>query len=414
MFENFVFPDGSRPDWESLQWIQKEFMQWFNNERLKVMLPFPVETFALIYKDGKFVDEDSYKFVCEELSRGHSFFVYISDTVDSLSSCCRLKNKIQTHEFNFTNGMVGLETGSKSVISLNMNHLVQDWYNSSSIFKEGKPESNKLGKLIFSDKKVKDDFLNYIKTILDRVYKYHIAYNSILHDMYNSNLLPVYKAGFINLDKQYLTIGIVGFSASAEFLGYNINDNKEYQDYCQSVFSFIKQQNQLNKTKTETYNSELVPAENCGAKLYDYDKANNYWVPNNINLYTSYIFRPYDKNISVLEKIRMHGKDFIGDELDGGSSCHINLDSHPSYEQYLKIVKYAAEVGCQYFGVNVPNSECQDCGYITKQPITVCPKCGSKHISYWDRIIGYLSKIENWGKARQIEQKTRVYSNYKD
>lgn len=126
MFENFYFPDNTKPDYESLNWIQREFMQWFNKERTRVMLPFPVETYALIYKDGQFVDEESYRFVCEELSRGHSFFIYISDTVDSLSSCCRLKNKIQTREFNFTNGMVGIETGSKSVISLNLNHIVQD------------------------------------------------------------------------------------------------------------------------------------------------------------------------------------------------------------------------------------------------------------------------------------------------
>ena len=236
------------------------------------MLPFPVETFALIYKDGNFVDQDSYEFVCEELARGHSFFVYISDTVDSLSSCCRLKNKIQTHEFNFTNGMVGLETGSKSVISLNINHIVQDWESTL-------PDSYKgqfLGELLIKDSELQENFKQYFKNILDRVYKYHRAYNAILHDMYNSNLLPVYKAGFINLDKQYLTIGIVGMSASAEYLGFEISDNSLYADYCQLVFKFIKTNNQLNHTKSETYNSELVPAESCGAKLYNYDKEHGY------------------------------------------------------------------------------------------------------------------------------------------
>ena len=89
MFQNFYFPDGTQPDWESLDWIQREFMVWFNKERLRTMLTFPVESFALIYKDGEFVDKDSAKFVAEEYSRGHSFFTYISDSVDSLSSCCR-------------------------------------------------------------------------------------------------------------------------------------------------------------------------------------------------------------------------------------------------------------------------------------------------------------------------------------
>lgn len=416
MFDNFYFPDGTQPDWESLKWTQKEFMQWFNNERLRVMLPFPVESFALIYKDGKFVDEDSYKFVCEELSRGHSFFIYISDTVDSLSSCCRLKNKIQTHEFNFTNGNMGVETGSKSVISINLNRVVQDWYkqlnmNVSNRGKSGMASPEFIGSLLITERDVQNDFKLYLGEILERIYKYHKAYNEILWDMYDSNLLPVYKAGFIDLNKQYLTIGLIGTSASAEFLGYKINDNKQYQKYCQLIFDFIKTQNENHKTKTEVFNTEQVPAEGAGAKLYKYDLEDGYWTPKDINLYTSYIFRPYDPSLSPLEKIKMHGSEFIGDRLDGGASAHIMLDSHPSYEQYLKIIKYAAEVGCQYLGFNIPNSECLDCGNIVKQPITKCPKCGSAKIVYWDRIIGYMSRIDNWSAPRREEQKTRIYSH---
>jgi hypothetical protein len=88
MFGDFYFPDGTKPDWESLKWIQMEFMKWFNEERLRTILTFPVETVTLLYKDGKFLDEEMYNFVCEEYARGHSFFTYISDSVDSLSSCC--------------------------------------------------------------------------------------------------------------------------------------------------------------------------------------------------------------------------------------------------------------------------------------------------------------------------------------
>lgn len=93
MFGDFMFPDGTKPDWESLCWIQKEFMQWFNAERLRCVLTFPVESFALVFKDGEFVDKDSAEFVAQEYARGHSFFTYISDTVDSLSSCCFSKDQ---------------------------------------------------------------------------------------------------------------------------------------------------------------------------------------------------------------------------------------------------------------------------------------------------------------------------------
>lgn len=402
MFNNFYFPDGTQPQWDSLCWLQKEFMEWFNAERLKCLITFPVEAFALIYKNGEFLDKDSANWVAKQYSEGHSFFTYISDTADSLASCCRLKNKLQTKEFNFTNGNIGIQTGSKSVITLNLNRIIQDWYKMM--------DSNNKD---WNRQKAIDswaDISEYLITILERVYKYHEAYNELLWDMYDANLLPVYKAGFIDLNKQYLTIGLNGLTASAEFLGIECNDNKKYQDYCQLIFSTIRDCNAAHKTKKLNFNCELIPAESAGIKLYNWDKEDGYQVPKDINLYTSYIFKPYDSSISVLDKFVLHGNNYIGEYLDGGVACHVNLDSHLSAEQYNKLLHFAAEVGCQYFTFNIPNSECDNCGFICKQTITKCPKCDSTNISLWDRIIGYLTKIKNWSEGRQIEQKTRVYS----
>lgn len=395
MFGDFCFPDGTKPEWSSLSWLQQEFMTWFNAERLKTIITFPVESFALVYKDGKFIDPESAKFVAEEYARGHSFFTYISDSVDSLSSCCRLKNMVQTKEFNFTNGNMGVQTGSKSVITLNLNRIIQDKC------KEHNPSERTVWK---------EEMKEYLINILSRVYKYHTAYNALLHDMFDANLLPVYKAGFINLDKQYLTIGINGLNQAAEFLGISCNDNLDYKEFCQFIFSIIKEQNILHKTKTETYNTECVPAESLAIKNYNWDKEDGYWVPTDTNLYASYIFKPNDKKLSVLGRIKLHGAEYIGEYLDGGSAAHINLEEHLSAKQYEKLLKYAAEVGCQYFTFNIPNSECEKCGFISRIAITKCPKCGSTNISLWDRIIGYLTKIKNWSSGRQIEQKTRVYS----
>jgi ribonucleoside-triphosphate reductase len=397
MFGTFYFPDNTQPQWESVKWLQKEFMQWFNKERLRTIITFPVESVTLLYRDGKFEDEEMARFVAEEYARGHSFFTYISDSVDSLSSCCRLKNKIQTHEFNFTNGNMGVETGSKSVITLNLNRIVQDCCKQHG----GDPR-------FVSAKNLKP----YLINILERVYKYHHAYNEILWDMYDANLLPAYKAGFIALNKQYLTIGINGLNQAAEFLGIKCNDNKEYKEFCQLIFSTIKEQNTLhNTTKGHklTFNTECVPAESLAAKNYNWDKEDGYKVPDDTNLYASYIFKPNDPNTSVLEKIRLHGRDYIGDYLDGGSAAHLNLDHHLDAEQYWKLLNYAATEGCQYFTFNIPNCECDNCGFIAKQPFEKCPKCNSKEVSLWDRVIGYLTKIKNWSNGRQIEQKTRVY-----
>lgn len=407
MFGTFYFPDGTQAKWESVKWLQQEFMQWFNQERLKTIITFPVESVTLLYKDGKFEDEEMAKFVAEEYARGHSFFTYISDSVDSLSSCCRLKNKIQTHEFNFTNGNMGVETGSKSVITLNLNRIIQDYCRADK-YDKGAYVNHE------NDREVlKAGVKEYLIEILERVYKYHHAYNELLWDMYDADLLPAYKAGFIALNKQYLTIGINGLNQAAEFLGIECTDNEDYKEFCQMIFSTIKEQNTLHNTVKGhklTFNTECVPAEGLAAKNYNWDKEDGYKVPDDTNLYASYIFKPNDPNISVLEKIRLHGKEYIGDFLDGGSAAHLNLDHHLDKEQYTKLLHYAAENGCQYFTFNIPNCECEDCGFIAKQPFEVCPRCGSRNVSLWDRIIGYLTKIKNWSKPRRVEQKTRVYN----
>lgn len=752
MFENFYFPDGTAPKWESLNWLQKEFMMWFNEERTKTVLTFPVESFALIYRDGKFVDEENADFVAEELERGHSFFIYISDTADSLSSCCfgkdqkvlwksstagvnlttleelynlkwepykknlrifhngswvkgkaiklenrpmyrvvtennkemvmtdnhinvtlnggkrtdtlttddylmfntqvlnsvpendenltyeqgfvigaflgdgsmgseiegtiyevnfsqnkdkyekmmkyvdiankqiggdtvsclsnvfnnvypvricskklaafikkwtnwergtyawnkelnlnallqsvdfrkgildgwyntdggnsnrcyttssklaecmealitslgmqsiidisdktdepcvirgveyhrnyplycvrwyesanhrknkdkentwikrnnsiyfkiksiekieytddvyciecndkeepyftlpsgvithncRLKNKIQTKEFSFTNGNIGVETGSKSVITLNLNRITQDFCR--------KEFGERPNFIEFTDEN-KENFRVYIAKILGRVYKYHTAYNEYLWDMYDAGLLPVYKAGFIDLNKQYLTVGINGLNQAAEYLGLKCSKNDDYKEFCGFLFSIFENENNKHRTKKTNFNLEFVPAESLAIKNYNWDKEDGYWVPEDTNLYASYVFKP-NENDSVLDRLYMMSNHFAMDKMSGGAAAHINLDSHLSKAQYKHLLNYCGEVGCTYWTVNVPNSECE-CGYITKHPISKCPKCGSTNITYYDRVIGYLTKIKDWSEGRRIEQKTRVYN----
>ena len=396
MYGTFYFPDETQPIWESFNWLQKDFMHWLNQERLKTILTFPVVSACLIYQDGKFLDEDLYQFVCDEYAQGNSFFTYISDSADSLSSCCRLSSKIEKPQFNFTNGQLSEQTGSKNVITLNLNRIVQEFFRKNTL-------------LTNSFNAFKEGFKPYLINILERIYKYQIAYNECLKELKDAKMLPVYDAGFINMRKQYLTIGINGLNQAAEFLGMKCNKNDDYKEFCNFIFSTIKEQNQLHKTNEVMFNTEFTPCESASIKLYNRDKEDGFWVPDDTNLYASYIYKPNDSEISILDKIYLHGREFCGDNLDGGSAAHLNLDKHLSKEQYQKLIKYAAEVGCKYFTFNVPNSECDDCGYITKVPITECPKCGSKNISYYDRVIGYLTKIKNWSKGRQIEQKTRVY-----
>jgi ribonucleoside-triphosphate reductase len=363
----------------------------------------------MVYQNGEFLDPDNAKFVAEEYARGHSFFTYISDTVDSLSSCCRLKNKIQTKEFNFTNGNMGLQTGSKSVITLNLNRLIQDWVNQEV---ENGTLAYELGAVLWTlEDLVRFD--KYIGKVLDRVYKYHTAYNELLWDMKSAGLLSVYDAGFINLDKQYFTIGINGLNQAAEFLGITCNDNPEYKHFCQTIFGGIAKYNKEANGKfqghTLTFNTEQVPGESLAIKNYDWDKEDGYWVPSDTNLYASYVFKPNDPSIDIFEKLRLHGKEYIGDYLDGGAAAHINLEEHLTADQYMNIINYAAEQGCNYFTFNIPITECTSCSHIVNSPVHICPKCHSDKLKYWVRIIGYLSPINAWSHGRREEFRTRIF-----
>lgn len=412
MFGEFYFPDNTQPMWESVNWLQQLYLHWLNQERLKCILTFPVCSYAcLITENGEFKDTDTYLFLCKEYSEGNSFFTYLSTSVDSLSSCCRLRNAVQNNTFNFTNGMVGVMTGSKNVITLNLSRIIQDWASTKTFNNTPFQKGNKLNTNPLEISHLREDFKEYLISILNRVYLYQESYNDLVHWCKNNHLYAAYDAGFIHLDKQYLTVGINALNQAAEFLGIECNNNEKYKDFCQFIFGTIKEQNLLHKTKHSMYNTEQTPCESAAIKLYNRDKSDGYWVPDDTNLYASYIYKPNDPSISVLDKMVLHSMNFATNYLDGGVSAHINLSEHLSMEQYKHLLKYAAKVGCTYFTFNIPNSECDDCGFITKIPIDKCPKCGSNKISLWDRIIGYLTKIKNWSKGRQIEQKTRVYSN---
>ena len=403
MFGEFYYPDGTKPEWKAVDTLQRLFMKWFNKLRIKAIVAFPVETFAMVH-DGKDIIYKKYKDLCAEMyAEGHSFFTYISDSADSLASCCRLRNQVDKNTFSPTSGLTGIMTGSCNVITLNINRIVQDWVGDWK--NEGIPDIKV---------EVNRNSLNiYITNILERVYKYHIAYKTILYDWEDAGMFTCCNAGYIHIKKLYSTIGINGLNEAAEFLGLKVNNNKDYIEFLQLILSTIKEQNALHsindKKRPFLFNSEVVPAESLASKNYNWDKKDGYFVPSNRNLYNSYFFLQNDTNISVLDKMYLHGNSTY-QYTDGGSACHINLEEHLSKEQYLKLIDYAIKEGTSYFTFNIPNSKCEDCGYITKHPIVECPKCHSKNISQYTRIIGYLRPIKLFSMDRQIEAGTRVYN----
>ena len=394
IFDNFVFPDGDIPCWKTTKELQKLFMRWFNKERLKNILTFPVETANMHTVNGEYADKEMADFFAEQWAEGASFFMYQSDSVDSLSSCCRLRNGIEDNTFSYTLGAGGVETGSKGVITLNLNRIVQDWKRGNSMA------------LVPQDRVTLPEYITYI---VRDVHKYLTAFNSIIWDYKNAGLLTIYDAGFIDLDRQYLTIGVNGFVEGAEFLGIKIDaDNPEYQKYAADILGTIKDLNIEARTEHCKFNTEFVPAESLGVKNAKWDRKDGYKVPR--DCYNSYFYIVEDKNCDPVQKFRYQGIKFTGC-CDGGSALHNNLDEHLSKLQYRLLMDIAIKEGCNYFTYNVMNTICNDCGYISKSTFDHCPKCGSKNVDYATRIIGYLKRISAFSAARQIEADNRAYNH---
>ena len=426
MCGEYYYPDRTKPPWKAIDILQRLFLRWFNKLRTKAIVAFPVETFAMVH-DGKDIIDKEYKNLCAEMyAEGHSFFTYISDSADSLASCCRLRNQVDKNTFSPTSGLTGIMTGSCNVITLNINRIIQDFVNTiknqfvlhTAILKDGlplpkSPDTLDYKEIVLYRKQLLKYFPQYLSSILERVYKYHIAYKTILYDWEDAGMFTCCNAGYIHIKKLYSTIGINGLNEAAEFLGLKVNNNKEYIEFLQLILSTVKEQNTKHsindKKRPFLFNSEVVPAESLASKNYNWDKKDNYWIPSNRNLYNSYFFLQNDTNISVLDKMYLHGNSTY-QYTDGGSACHINLEEHLSKEQYLKLIDYAIKEGTSYFTFNIPNSKCEDCGYITKHPIVECPKCHSKNIYQYTRIIGYLRPIKLFSIDRQIEAGTRVYN----
>ena len=386
MFGDFKFPDFTAPNWSTVNELQKFFMKWFNKERTKAILTYPVVTAACLTDGTEMVDKQFEEVITEELAEGNSFFVFMSENAHALSSCCRLKNDVSDsiNDFSYSLGAGGVSTGSINVITMNINRLVQE------------AVTNNI------------PYLAHIKAVVQDIHKFQIAYRSIIQDYVDAGMLPVYTAGYISLDKQYLTLGINGLVEAAEFLGLDITDNTNYRDFISSIVTTISNENKVAAKLTGfKFNTEMVPAENLGVKNAKWDKKDGYVVPR--DCYNSYNYRVEDESVSILEKFEMHGKEFMKG-LDGGSAYHCNLDEYPTQEGFKKLLKVAATAGCEYFCFNIRITICNECNHIDKQTNWSCSKCGSKNIDHATRVIGYLKRVSAFSSDRQKEHALRHYS----
>lgn len=382
MFGGFYYPDGTQVDIESTYRLQLYFLQWFRQEREKELLTFPVVTAALL-TDGKggFKDNAFMHKLADVQAQGLSFFVYMSDKVDSLASCCRLRNELADNTFSYTLGAGGVVTGSARVISLNINRIGQCGIR--------------------------------LDEVVDRVHKYLLAHREVLKGYIDAGLLPAYTQGFMDIDKQFLTLGVNGVLEYFEYLRDKKGavTDKEYPDYLQSLLSFLTMSNKAALSEYGVrFNTEFVPAENLGVKNAKWDKEAGLYVPR--DCYNSYFYPVEDTKVNVLDKLKLYSKDIV-QYLDGGSALHLNLEQMLSAEQFVHLYKLCSKYGVQYWTTNVLCTICNDCGYINTDTETHCVKCGSTDVDYGTRVIGYLKRISNFSEARQKEAGKRFYHHLK-
>lgn len=375
MFGEFVFPDMSKPQWENIESLQAFFLEWFNNERKRAVLTFPVVTAAMLTKDGAVRDINFAATCAKAMSEGNSFFVYQSESADSLASCCRLRNEITDNTFSYSLGAGGVSTGSINVITINMNRLVQDGRD--------------------------------LSTEVQKIHKYQVAYRRLIEEYKAAGALPVYDAGFISLDKQFLTLGVNGLAEAAEFLGIEVGNNPKYKDFVRAQLQVIYEQNRTaSKHFKCQFNTEFVPAENLGVKNAKWDKQDGYVV--NRDCYNSYLYLVENTNTTHIDKFILHGRE-LNQYLDGGSALHLNLEETLTYKNALNLLNIAAKAGCNYFCVNVKITICNTCDAIDKRTLYACPSCGSEDIDHGTRVIGYLKRVSAFSKGRRDEHALRHY-----
>ena len=378
LFGGFKFPDGTQPVYEgSFRKLQMFFMDWFRQERERALLTYPVLTASLLVDaEGKPRDKHFAWACAEEMSKGLSFFVYESDSVDSLSSCCRLRNEFTDNTFSYTLGAGGVSTGSVQVITVNMNRYVQT---------REEPFS----------------------TLIDRVHMYLLAHRAVIEDYIEGGLLPAYSTGFISLDKQFCTIGINGMLEASEYVKGKA-DTAFFSSYLKDIYKSNKEWKEDTGVK---FNTEFVPAENLGVKNAKWDKEAGLKVPR--ACYNSYFFPVEDDSYNIIDKLRLHGKENT-QWLDGGSACHLNMEQLMSKEQAYELICIAGKLGVNYWTFNVLMTVCNDCGFINVNTENHCTKCGSKDIDYATRVIGYLKRISSFSTERQKEAGLRIYNKAGD
>ena len=388
LFGGIEFPDGSFviDQIEELIKCQKVFMEVVSDVRKEQMFTFPVLTYSLLYKDGKFQDEE---FACwasnHNIEWSDSNF-FVSGDVGVLSNCCRLLSDTKKIS-GFINSIGGtaLSIGSCRVSTIN---LVRIAYESK-----------------FNKKK-------YIEILKDRVLldcKALASMRYILKRNIEKGLLPNYQDGAVELDKQFCTIGGIGMYEVMDLFGLIESDEFGNKSYSDEAVEFATQiLDTINDVKDHfecdfTFNVEMIPAENCAGVICQAD--NLIYEQNKYYIYSNQ-WIPLTEKCTIQEKCRLGS--LFDAKCGGGCIAHIDIENRfPNEETAWKMLNYVASKGVIYFAFTTKINVCQHKhSFIGTK---TCPVCGEQMTDQYARVVGFYTPVSGYQKIRKKEFNARKW-----
>ena len=366
---------------ETVQRVQKIYIDVMNEESKRVVHTFPVTTACVSSKfnpetgKNEIQDMEFLDYICKQNSRTGFINIYAGDTA-TLSSCCRLRSDKNNVFFNSFGGASD-SIGSMGVVCINLPQLAFKHKNNVEEFKK------ELHDLVILAQEV-----NYAKRCL-------------LKTSISKGHLPLYTNGYMDLSKQFSTLGFVGLYNACEILGYDIV-TEEGLNVAKSILADMETYNDevANKYKIPC-NMEGIPAENTAKKLADKDRILGY--NTNYDLYANQ-FIPLSKRCNLLDRIMLSSQ--MDKYCSGGSIMHITVDGQIDARIMLDLAKAIIESGVKYFAFNFRINQCKDCKKIfIGRDIKECPECHSENVDRYERVVGFCTKISSWSSARQNENR---------
>lgn len=393
LFGGAQFPDGSYmiDDLKEIQDFQKVFMETIAEIRQHNMFTFPVLTISLLRKNGKFEDEEFARWGVEHNRIWSDSNLFIDDSVNSLSNCCRLKSNIEDLGYFNSIGGTALKVGSVKVSTVNLARLALEHPNNE------------------------DEYLTALKDLVELDCKALDCVRHIIRRNVEKGLLPNFSKGIVDFEHLYNTVGIIGIYETMKTFGYTHEDELGNVFYTDKADAFGKRIFQvLHETKDafaadKNYkiNVEQIPGESAAAKM---QLADEFFYPDTVvkdlPLYGNQ-FIPLGIKTTMVERIRIAS--LFDSYCNGGSIAHLNIDApFDNFEKAWDAVNYIADQGLTYFAFNTKIQACaKNHAFYGKK----CPICGGDVATEYTRIVGFYTPIKSWSKERKAEFNMRQWEH---